>query len=135
VVVPCLSGQEQEGDTMNESYRAAQRREQARIDHHRTQVRKPLPRSLMRAIKDVLADRELTLAERFEAVLLITHGYGLWQQADSLEVSAYAIPEEQWQRIATLLQEAAAPSGDDLSDVQVTLAWMNTGPSAYKEES
>ena len=93
------------------------------------QVREPLPGSLMKAIRATIASPDATAQEKFEAVLLIAHGYGLWAPKTGLDPRTYAIPEEQWTAISTLLM--AVPDGDT-DKVNMALDWMNLGPSGYK---
>lgn len=95
------------------------------------QIRKPLPESLMKAITATAQSPELTPGEKLEAVVLVTHGYGLFTaSAGSIDPTAYAIPVEQWNVISVMLQEAAS----GMEQVNVALEWMNIGPSGYKEE-
>lgn len=94
------------------------------------QVRKPLPQSLMKAIRDVTESPYSTAPEKFEAVMLIAHGYGLYAALDEFNPTGYAIPEEQWSAIGGMLQ--AIDWGDQISNVNVLLDWMNVGPSAYR---
>lgn len=92
-------------------------------------VKKPLPESLMKAIKATVESPEPTPLEKFEAVVLMTHGYGLFTAASgTIDPTAYAIPQEQWTAISALLMEV--PDGD-LNKVNMALDWMNIGPSGY----
>jgi hypothetical protein len=97
------------------------------------QIKKPLPESLMKAIKATVESPDATAREKFEAVVLITHGYGLFSMAEKLDPTAYAIPEEQWVAIADML--SAVSDGDAIAKVNVSLDWMNVGPSGYKPEA
>jgi hypothetical protein len=98
------------------------------------QIKKPLPESLMKAITATLTSPELTPREKFEAAVLMTHGYGLFTAASgSIDPTAYAIPEEQWGRISEMLTMASA-TGSAIDQVNVALEWMNIGPSGYKAE-
>ena len=95
------------------------------------QIKKPLPESLMKAIRATMASPDATAREKFEAVVLITHGYGLFTKNDgSIDPMGYAIPEEQWHAISGLLM--AVSDGDSIEKVNVALDWMNIGPSGYK---
>lgn len=96
------------------------------------QIKKPLPESLMKAIQATIASPGITPREKFEAVVLMTHGYGLFTAADKLDPTAYAIPEEQWNAISQGLMNLA---DGDLAKVNVSLEWMNIGPSGYKPET
>jgi hypothetical protein len=94
------------------------------------QIKKPLPDSLMKAIKAAVESPDLTPREKFEAAVLVTHGYGMFTAAEKIDPTAYAIPEEQWVAIADMMQTL---KGDDpLSQVNMALDWMNIGPSGYK---
>jgi hypothetical protein len=93
------------------------------------QIREPLPESLMKAIRATIASPEATAQEKFEAVLIMVHGYGMWSALVALDPTRYAIPEEQWTTISTLLM--AVPNGDT-DKVNMALDWMNVGPSGYK---
>lgn len=97
------------------------------------QIRKPLPESLMKAIRATVESPDATAQEKFEAVVLMTHGYGLFTAKDgTIDPTAYAIPEEQWGAISDMLRTAAKTS-DPVSQVNLALDWMNIGPSGYKE--
>ena len=96
------------------------------------QIKKPLPESLMKAIKATVESKEATASEKFEAVMLITHGFGLWEAQETFDPRTYAIPEEQWVAIADLLQNITG--GDAVDKVNMSLEWMNIGPSGYKPE-
>lgn len=93
------------------------------------QIKKPLPESLMKAIRATMQSRESTAQEKFEAVVLMAHGYGLYTASGTIDPTAYAIPEEQWGAISKMLM--TMPDGD-LGKVNMALDWMNIGPSGYK---
>lgn len=98
------------------------------------QIKKPLPESLMKAITVTVQSPDLTAQEKFEAVVLMAHGYGLFTAASgSIDPRAYAIPEEQWGAISGMLR-AASKTADPISQVNWALDWMNIGPSGYKPE-
>lgn len=98
------------------------------------QIKKPLPESLMRAITATVQSPKLTAREKFEAVVLITHGYGLWTaNTGSIDPRGYAIPETQWIEISGLLMDAVS-DGDPFTKVNMSMDWMNVGPSGYKPE-
>jgi hypothetical protein len=82
----------------------------------------------MKAIRAVVASPEASAQEKFEAVVLMAHGYGLWSVQTAMDPTRYAIPEEQWTTISTLL--TAVPDGD-VDKVNMALEWMNIGPSGY----
>lgn len=92
------------------------------------QVRRPLPDSLMKAIRAVTENEEASTQERFEAVVLIATGYGLFQHAESVNPTGYAIPEEQWREVSGWLINMSP-------GVNAALDWMNLGPSAYDPAS
>jgi hypothetical protein len=96
------------------------------------QIRKPLPESLMKAIKAAVESPDLTPYEKFEAAVLMANGYGLFSAQEKVDPTAYAIPEEQWFAISEMLQNL--PDGD-INKVNMALDWMNIGPSGYKPES
>jgi hypothetical protein len=83
----------------------------------------------MKAIRAMIQSPDATAQEKFEAVVLIAHGYGLWAKETGLNPTAYAIPEHQWGAISELLQ--SVPNGD-VARVNMALEWMNIGPSAYQ---
>jgi hypothetical protein len=93
------------------------------------QIKKPLPESLMKAIKATVESPDLTGSEKFEAVVLMTHGYGLFSAQEKINPVGYAIPEEQWHAISRMLMTLA---DGDISQVNVAMDWMNIGPSGYK---
>lgn len=95
------------------------------------QIKKPLPESLMKAIKATMESPDPTPQEKFEAVLLMTHGYGLFTASEGIDPRAYAIPEEQWTAIGEMLQ-AVTGGSDPVAKVNMALDWMNIGPSGYK---
>lgn len=99
-----------------------------------SQIKKPLPESLMKAIRATMAAPEPTPQEKFEAVVLITHGYGLFTKHDgTIDPMGYAIPEEQWHAISEMLMTVYG--GDSIGKVNLALDWMNIGPSGYKPET
>jgi hypothetical protein len=97
------------------------------------QIKKPLPESLMKAIRAAVQSPEATAQEKLEAVVLIAHGYGLFSASEAIDPTAYAIPEAQWTEIGDMLQ-AISSGADPVSRVNMALDWMNIGPSGYKEE-
>lgn len=97
------------------------------------QTKKPLPESLMKAIRATVESPDPTPQEKFEAVVLMTHGYGLFTAASgTIDPTAYAIPEEQWGAISEMLMTVYG--GDSIGKVNLALEWMNIGPSGYKPE-
>jgi hypothetical protein len=93
------------------------------------QTKNPLPKSLMQAI-DCIAASDMAENDKFRAVILIVTGYGVYSALETIDPTAFAIPESQWQHISGALM-SAAQTGEK---VNVALSWMNLGPSSYKEE-
>jgi hypothetical protein len=96
------------------------------------QIKKPLPESLMKAIKATVESPDLTPREKFEAAVLMAHGYGLFSASEKLDPTGYAIPEEQWGAISDMLMSLA---DGDVGKVNMAMEWMNVGPSGYKPEA
>lgn len=93
------------------------------------QTKKPLPDALMGAIRATIADDSMSQQDRFEAVILIAHGYGLFTQHEgNIDPVAYAIPAAQSLEVANLL------AGMGADPVNASLGWMNYGPSSYEAE-
>lgn len=95
-------------------------------------VKNPLPESLMKAIKATIESPVPTAREKFEAVVLMTHGYGCFSANETLDPTGYAIPEQQWTDISQMLMTLSG-SDDPIARVNMALEWMNYGPSGYKE--
>lgn len=93
------------------------------------QIRRPLPEALMKAIRATIASPDATAREKMDAVVLMTHGYGLWAAQATIYPTGFAIPEEQWHAISALLQQV--PDGA-IDKVNMALEWMNIGPSGYQ---
>lgn len=90
-----------------------------------------LPDSLMEAIAAVTNSQNMTPNHKLEAVVLMTHGYGLWsRETDQFDPTSYAIPAFQWRTIADLLMGASEP----IDGVNYALSWMNYGPSGFEQE-
>ena len=96
------------------------------------QIKEPLPESLMKAIRATVQSVDLTAREKFSAVVLITTGYGLYCAQEAIRPTGYAIPEKQWGAIAEMLMTLA---DSDISKVNMSMEWMNVGPSGYKPET
>jgi hypothetical protein len=98
-----------------------------------SQTKVPLPDSLMKAIRATVNSPDLSAPEKFEAVVLVVHGYGLFAaNTGSIDPRAYAIPEAQWTELGELMQSL----GDGpIAKVNMSLEWMNIGPSGYKPET
>ena len=110
------------------------------------QVKVTIPESLMKTI-ELICQSDMQPQQRLEAVILICHGYGLWRQvAVQFDPTSYAVPDRQWTQIAEWLQgtgrtitDGNAPppltraQNDAISIVNLALAFMNSGPSSYKE--
>lgn len=98
-------------------------------------IEKPLPQSLMNATMRIIEADDMPLSDRFEAVLLMVTGYGLYQQTESVDPTRFAIPQDQWTTIAQGLQDAQLrDGGTTVAAVNIALSWMNSGPSAYTGE-
>lgn len=98
------------------------------------QIKKPLPESLMKAIRATVESPDPTPREKLEAVVLIAHGYGLFTANEGMiDPRAYAIPEEQWNAIGEMLRTLSG-NADPIAQVSMALDWMNIGPSGYKPE-
>lgn len=97
------------------------------------QIKKPLPDSLMKAMKAMAESPDATPSEKVEAAVLIAHGYGLFTKYDgSIDPTGYAIPKEQWGAISELLMSLGV--SDPINQVNYALTWMNIGPSSYEAE-
>lgn len=92
------------------------------------QVQLELPESLIGAIEAV-AISTMTPQRRYEAILLIVIGYGLYHQLDTYSPGSIAIPSKQWGHICNLLTEMER---DSIGAVNWALSWMNQGPSGYE---
>jgi len=90
-----------------------------------------LPDVLMRAIKLICTDPETEPERACVAAVLISFGFGLWEQQESFDPRSVAIPEQQWGEICQLLIDL---KGSDVTRVNYGLSWMNQGPSGYKQE-
>jgi hypothetical protein len=91
-----------------------------------------MPASLMHAI-EAACNSDMSPIEKYEATVLICHGYGLWERQTSFDPTSYAIPESQWQQIGEQLLKAGEARGD-VAAVNLMLSFMNQGPSGFKEE-
>jgi hypothetical protein len=99
-----------------------------------TQIKKPLPDSLMKAVRAIVKSPDATAWEKVESVVLIAHGYGLFTKYDgTIDPTAYAVPKEQWSEISELLMSVS--DGDAIEKVNWALTWMNVGPSSYEPEA
>ena len=105
------------------------------------QVKVTMPESLMKAI-ELICQSDMQPQHRLEAVILICHGYGLWRQHEGqFDPTSYAVPDKQWMQIAEWLQGTGRTGdtpltreqNDAISVVNLALAFMNSGPSSYKE--
>lgn len=99
-----------------------------------SRVEKPIPESLMKAIRVVMATDAMTPPQKVEAVTLIAHGAGLWAIAETIDPRSYAIPERQWTEISQMFVEEGRKHSA-LDGVNLSLSWMDVGPSAYKDAS
>ena len=95
------------------------------------QRRVTLPNCLMKAAK-VIGESDMAPVERLNAIVLMTHGYGLIDAHPGiLDTTAMAIPESQWAEICEILMHLS--NGSDIDRVNLGLDWMNVGPSGYKD--
>jgi hypothetical protein len=83
----------------------------------------------MKAIRAVVESPDMSAQEKFDAVVLMAHGYGLFSAQATLNPTGYAIPEAQWNTVSGLLMTLAE---DHISQVNVAMDWMNIGPSGYQ---
>lgn len=97
------------------------------------QVKKPLPDSLIKAMRAIVDSPDATPTEKSEAVVLIAHGYGLFSKHEgTIDPTDYAIPKEQWELISDMLMSVGGR--DAIETVNYALMWMNIGPSSYEPE-
>lgn len=93
------------------------------------QLKVTLPFSLMQAIK-AICESPMLAKDKYLAVILMCHGYGLWEQQESFDPTSYAIPDAQWAAICELMMNLV---DGDLTKVNLGIDWMNQGPSGYTE--
>lgn len=94
------------------------------------QLKVTLPEALMQTIKAVCAS-DMKASDKYVAIILICHGYGLWEQQETFDPMSYAIPEVQWEVICELMMNLT--DSDSVTKVNLGIDWMNQGPSGYKE--
>jgi len=90
-----------------------------------------LPPSLMRAIKLMCTDPDTPPQDAYVAAVLISFGWGLWEQQNTFDPTSIQIPEAQWHEICQLLMGL---KGTDIGRVNHGLDWVNQGPSGFKPE-
>ena len=90
-----------------------------------------MPASLMHTIEALCAS-DMMPFEKYEATILICHGYGLFYQQTSFDPTSYAIPDAQWNELCNLMMDLGE---GDINKVNMSLSFMNQGPSGYKEDS
>lgn len=88
-----------------------------------------LPESLMKAAKIIGESPDMAPVEKLETIVLMTHGFGLWDQQPTLDPTSMAIPDSQWGDICEILMHLS--NGDEIARVNLGLDWMNIGPSGY----
>lgn len=88
-----------------------------------------LPPSLMKTMQVIAESKAMVPIEQFEAMVLVTHGYGLYARQQSVDPSLTAIPKKQWGEIAEYLMNL---HGSDLARVNLSLDWVNIGPSSWE---
>jgi hypothetical protein len=83
----------------------------------------------MKSIAETLSSEVMTPQEQLTAVVIACHGYAMFDGCESFDPRSYAIPSEQWKKVCGWLQGLP---GDRLDRVNLSLDWMNVGPSAYE---
>lgn len=83
-------------------------------------------------LKAIMDAPEGSPAEKSEAVLKIVLGLGMVAANESIDPTAYAVPDAQWRTLCAWLM--GIQSGP-LTTVNLGLQWMNLGPSAFEEAS
>ena len=96
-----------------------------------------LPDSLMAALRAVAADVEMPPTQRYEAFILIIHGYRFWDEATDMDPSHTVIPEAQWNELCGLMTRLPVKNQfdmDDIDRVNYGLSFaLGKGPSSYKD--
>jgi hypothetical protein len=95
-----------------------------------TQQRVVLPESIVDCIKAITADTTLTPAKRLTGVLVLIFGWAWYERQDTVDPTAIALPQEQWEQVCGMMTNAEVNGGQA---VDLALAFMNSGPSAYRE--
>jgi hypothetical protein len=89
-----------------------------------------LPESLMKSIRVIGRTDTMEPMEKLKAAVLISHGYRLYAQQESIDPTETVIPSEQWKEICQILIDV---SGPDINRVNLSLSWMNVGASSWEE--
>jgi hypothetical protein len=85
----------------------------------------------MAAIKVLAASESLDPWQRLTAVMLLVWGFAWYDKQPRIDPTLLALPSAQWQEICGYLTSGAP--GDPIDRVNLGLAWMNSGPSAYED--
>ena len=94
-----------------------------------SKVNTVLPESLMKSIRVIGKSEDMEPREKFEAVLTISHGFGLWtRHVGQINPTDTVIPSEQWKEICEILMQMKS-SISDIGRVNYGLSWTNSGPS------
>lgn len=94
------------------------------------QQRVTLPPGLMQAVKVITASYAMPPQHRFAAVLMLVYGAAWYGAQESVDPTGIALPEEQWRTICAWLT-TGVEAVDRVDQVNLSLDWMNRGPSAY----
>jgi hypothetical protein len=89
-----------------------------------------IPETLMKVITTIASDVNLNPRERLEGVLILTYGLAVLRRVTDDKVH-FAIPTAQWHQICGDL--TIGVPDDRITQVNLGLDWMNSGPSAYDE--
>jgi len=95
------------------------------------QVRQRLPEVLVKGIEAISRDQQLSAQERYTAMVAGIFGYIMFQAAEEIACTQYALPEDQWLRLAQAFTDLDA---DRIAAVNYGLSFMNAGPSSYPAE-
>jgi hypothetical protein len=90
-----------------------------------------LPAAVMACIKAITGDESIPPPSRLSGVLLLIFGYAWYERQDTIDPRSIALPSEQWREVCGMLTNGVG--SDPLSDVNLGLSFMNSGPSAYEE--
>jgi hypothetical protein len=94
-------------------------------------VKQRLPEVYVKGIETIAKDKSLSAKERFSAMVLAVFGGIMFQAAPAGMAWDYAIPKDQWERLAGAF---ISLDDDAIAAVNYGLSWMNSGPGAYEEE-
>lgn len=94
-------------------------------------VKQRLPEVYVKGIEAIAKDKTLSAQERFSAMVLAAFGGIMFQAAPAGNAMDYAIPKDQWERLAGAF---ISLDEDAIAAVNYGLSWVNSGPSAYEED-